>query len=312
MTPKRLPSEVTRRQACGATLEVAVAGPREGPLVILLHGFPDLWQGWQLQIRPLVESGYRVLLPNQRGYGESDKPAGIDAYDLDILAEDIALLADSEGRQTFSVVGHDWGGIVAWWVAARFPERVERLVVLNAPHPGAFSQYVRRHPTQLLRSWYVGFFQVPRLPEILLSAQDYALLFRAVKATSRPGTFDAQDRRRLVRGWSSPGSLTAMLHYYRALMRRKQQSLQRQVVVPTLILQGVNDPAEEPGLAEASQTFCENSRRIELPEAYHWIQREEPQRVSAELLNFLPAGKEAAPADRHMPPTQRQGVSERR
>lgn len=287
MTPSHLPAEVTLRRVNGMTLEVAEAGAADGPLVILLHGFPDLWQGWHYQIPPLVEAGFRVLLPNQRGYGKSDKPGAIAAYDLDVLAQDIVGLADSEGRPTFSVVGHDWGGIVAWWVAAQFPPRVERLAVLNAPHPGAFKKYVLRHPTQLLRSTYVGFFQLPWLPETMLSVCDYQLMLRMIQTTSRPGTFDQTDHGYLIDGWSQPGSLRGMLNYYRAIVRRSTQSLQRPVAQPALILFGTNDPAEEPGLARASQAYCDDSRLIELNEGYHWIQREEPGRVNAALLSFM-------------------------
>ena len=287
MHPELLPVELTRRRVNGLTLEVAAAGPKDGPLVILLHGFPDLWQGWRLQIGPLVEAGFRVILPNQRGYGESDKPGRIGAYDLDELAKDVTALADSEERSTFRVVGHDWGGIVGWWVAACFPDRVESLAVLNAPHPGAFKRYAMRNPAQLLRSSYVGFFQLPWLPEVTLSASNYALLFWSLRVSSRPGTFDELDCRYLVKGWSQPGALRGMLHYYRAVARRPSRSLQRRITQPTLILFGTNDPAEEPGLAQASQAYCDDSRRIEVTEACHWPQREEPERVNAELLSFL-------------------------
>lgn len=294
MFPGPLPVEITRRRVNEVTLEVAEAGPADGPLVILLHGFPDFWQGWHLQIPPLIEAGFRVLLPNQRGYGGSGKPGEIAAYDLDVLADDVIGLADSEGRASFQVVGHDWGGIVAWWVAARYPHRVERLAVLNAPHPGAFQKYVRRHPTQLLRSSYVAFFQLPWLPETVLSAGNGALMLWAIRSTSRPGAFDKSDHAYLMEGWSQEGSLRGMLNYYRALVRRSAGSLQRRVTPPTLILFGTNDPAEEPGLAEASEAYCDDSRRVEFREACHWIQREEPERVNAELLAFLAPAKPAA------------------
>jgi pimeloyl-ACP methyl ester carboxylesterase len=159
-------------------------------------------------------------------------------------------------------------------------------VILNAPHPGIFQRYALRHPTQLLRSWYVGFFQLPWIPEAILSTRNYALLFRSVKTTSLPGTFDESDRRYLTAGWSVPGAVTAMLNYYRAAIRRPANSMQLRVRVPTLILFGKNDPAEEPGLAEASLPLCEDARIVWLDHAKHWIQREEPERVTHEILNF--------------------------
>lgn len=290
MTPETLPYEERLRQANGVALQVAEAGEPGRPLVILLHGFPDIWQGWHLQIAALEAAGFRVLTPSQRGYGRSDKPEGIAAYDVDRLADDVIALADAEGRSTFSLVGHDWGGIVAWWTAARFPERLRRLAILNAPHPGVFRDYLLRSPTQILKSWYVAFFQIPRLPEAMLSARDYALLFRSVQSTSKPGIFDESDRKRLVAAWREPGALTSMIHYYRALARRRSNSMKLRVTTPTLVLLGTHDPTEEPSLAEASLTLCDDAVLMRLEHARHWIQREEPDLVNRELVRFLSEG----------------------
>lgn len=287
MTPDSLPYEEHLRRVNGVELQTASAGVPGRPLVILLHGFPDLWQGWHLQIPPLVAAGFRVLVPNQRGYGRSEKPEGVAAYDIDRLAEDVVALAESEGCGSFHLVGHDWGGVVAWWTAARFPDRVSRLAILNAPHPGAFRDYALRSPTQLLKSWYVAAFQLPWAPEAILSANGYARLFRSVQATSLPGVFDDSDRRYLVDGWSQPGALTAMLNYYRALARRSPKSMKLRVASPTLVLWGTQDPTEEPGLAEASIKFCDDARLVRLEQVRHWIQREEPAHVNRELVGFL-------------------------
>ena len=137
-------------KADGVRLHYVAAG--EGRPVILLHGFPEFWYGWRSQIGPLVDSGFRVTAPDQRGYNTSDKPREISAYNLDILADDVAALMESIGVERAAIVGHDWGGIVAWWVAARHPERVERLAVLNAPHPIAFQRYIKTSLRQLLKS----------------------------------------------------------------------------------------------------------------------------------------------------------------
>jgi len=286
MTPD-LPFPEVARTLNGLRIQVAEAGERGRPLVILLHGFPDLWQGWHFQIQPLADSGFRVLIPNQRGYGKSDKPPGVSSYDIEHLASDVIALADAEGSSTFNLIGHDWGGIVAWWVAARFPRRVNRLVILNAPHPGIFQGYAARHPSQMLRSWYVGFFQIPWLPEAMLAARDYRLLFRSVQHTSQPGVFDATDRRYLTSGWSEPGALTAMLNYYRAIARRSPNSLKLRIEVPTLILFSKKDPAEEPGLAEASLSLCDDGRIVWFENARHWIQREEAERVTDLCLRSI-------------------------
>lgn len=276
-----------RHLSTGAALEVAEAGPTDGPLIILLHGFPDLWQGWTHQIEPLVSAGYRVLLPNQRGYGRSDKPRGVSAYGLDALAADVLALAASEGHSVFRLVGHDWGGIVAFWTAACSPQRVERLVILNAPHPGIVRRYMITHPAQAIKSWYVAFFQIPWLPERLLSANGFSRLFGSLKSTSSPGTFDDDDREYLLDGWSQPGALRAMLHYYRALVRRSDKSCAKRVAVPTLILFSQNDPTEEPGLASASLKLCDDAQVAWFSHARHWLQREEAERVNESLLAFL-------------------------
>lgn len=295
MTPDELPYEERLLRVNGVELQVAAAGEPGRPLVVLLHGFPDLWQGWHLQIPALESAGFHVLAPNQRGYGRSEKPRGVAAYDIDRLAEDVIALAESEGYRTFHLVGHDWGGIVAWWTAARFPERVSRLAILNAPHPGVFRDYLFRSPTQILKSWYVGFFQIPWLPEAALSANDYATLFRSMQSTSEPGIFDDSDRRYLVAGWSQPGALTAMLNYYRALARRSPKSMKLRIAATTLVLWGTQDPTEEPGLAEASLQLCSDARLIRLDQARHWIQREEPELVNRELVQFLSETSSASP-----------------
>lgn len=289
VTPDSIPVVVSVRHVNGVDIELATASQRALPTAILLHGFPDLWQGWHYQISPLVAAGYRVLAPNQRGYGHSGKPRSVSSYDIDCLAEDVIALADSEGCATFNLVGHDWGGIVAWWVAARFPDRVRRLVILNAPHPGIFQSYLMRSPGQMLRSWYVGFFQLPCIPEAILSARNYALLFRSVQQTSQPGIFDDSDRRYLTAGWSVPGALSSMLNYYRAAVRRSRRSMNLRVRVPTLILFGKRDPTEEPGLAEASLRLCDDARIVWFDDARHWIQREESDRVTQEILGFCGA-----------------------
>ena len=289
MTPETLYYAETFRNVNGVRLQMAIAGEPDRPLAILLHGFPDLWQGWHLQIPSIVAAGFRVIVPNQRGYGQSDKPNGIPAYDLQYLADDVRAIADSEHCDKFCLIGHDWGGIIAWWVAANYPSRVSRLVTLNAPHPGVFQKYLLRNPRQLLRSWYVGFFQLPWLPEALLSAGNYELLFQAVKYTSQTGVFDDSDRRYLVAGWSENNALTSMLNYYRALARRSSHTLRKRISVPTLVQFGKRDPTEEPGLADASLAQCDNGRVIWLEHARHWIQREESNRVTANICSFLSA-----------------------
>lgn len=267
-------------------LHVAEAGPESGPPTILLHGFPEFWYGWRHQIGPLAEAGMRVIVPDQRGYGRSDRPQGISAYHLDRLAGDVLALADAYGFATFRLVGHDWGGLVAWWVASHHPERIERLAILNAPHPGIVGAYMRHHPGQWMRSVYVGLFQLPNLPERLLTADRGRALRHALTSTSRPGAFSASDLDRYVEAWLQPGAMTAMLNWYRALVRLPRAAPPR-VAVPTLILWGERDTALQAGLAEASLAFCDAGRICWYPQASHWLAHEEPAAVSADLTRFL-------------------------
>jgi epoxide hydrolase 4 len=165
----------------------------DGPLVILLHGFPEYWYGWRNQIPALGEAGFHVVAPDQRGYHLSDKPLALSAYRLDVLARDVTGLMDALGAQKAILVGHDWGGLVAWAVAALYPERVEKLAVLNAPYPLAPARTVFRHPEQLLRSVYLYFFQLPYLPEAVLRKNDWELVVEGMRKSSRPGAFTAED-----------------------------------------------------------------------------------------------------------------------
>jgi epoxide hydrolase 4 len=262
------------------------AGNADAPPVILLHGFPDFWWGWRRQIGPLAEAGFRVVAPDQRGYNLSSKPPRHTAYDLDVLAADIMALADALGSEKVRLVGHDFGGLVAWWIAACHPERVERLAVINAPHPEVFGPYLRRHPTQMMRSLYAGFFQLPWLPETVLSAGNYALLRQALTESSRPGTFTPSDLRRYERAWAEPGALKAMLDWYRAL-RVKAHLRDARVTVPLLLIWGQKDQALETGLAEESLKMCDDAKSVFFETASHWVHLEEADAVNRALIDFL-------------------------
>ncbi|MFC6729579.1 alpha/beta fold hydrolase, partial [Natronoarchaeum mannanilyticum] len=216
-------AESTRRSVNGVDLHVVAAGSEADPLVVLLHGFPDCFYGWRHQIEPLVDAGYRVVVPDQRGYNLSDKPVGLDPYRLGRLSADIAALIESEGEASAHVVGHDWGAMVAWDLALRRPGYVDRLGILNVPHPTAFRETLRSSPRQLLRSWYAFWFQLPYLPERALARGEFSGLVDALQRTSRIDTFDDADVDRYRESWAEPGALTAMLNWYRAAARRPDE-----------------------------------------------------------------------------------------
>jgi pimeloyl-ACP methyl ester carboxylesterase len=272
----------------GVLLHVAVAGDSAAPPVILLHGFPEFWYGWRYQIPALASAGFRVLAPDQRGYNLSDKPDGLDAYQLDELAADVLGLIDSTGRDRVILVGHDWGAAVAWWAALHYPDRIEKLVILNVPHPAVMLDMLGKEPRQMLKSWYIGFFQIPRLPEVVLGFGGAYGLASMMLAASGRGSLNDADIARYIAAWTQPGALTAMLNWYRALARRRPvMPADRRIRVPTLILWGEQDIALVPELADASAALCDDVRVIRFPNASHFVQHDEPAAVNAAILEFL-------------------------
>lgn len=293
-----------RIAANGIELNVATAGPASGPLVLLLHGFPEFWYGWRRQIPHLAAAGLRVWAPDQRGYGASDKPAPLEAYGIDTLAADVVGLIDAAGAQQAFLVGHDWGAAIAWWVALRYPERLERLAILNGPHPAVMRAMLRRSPAQWLRSSYMLFFQLPRLPEALARAGNWRALAETMRRTSRPGTFGAAELARYRAAWSQPGAIGAMLNWYRAMARRPpRRPPDWRVRVPTLIVWGAEDAFLRASMARESLGWCERGR-LELLAASHWVQHEEPARVNVLLESWLAEGP---PPAGPMPPAAAPG-----
>ena len=273
--------ELTHRYADLGDVRVHYVEAGEGPLVLLLHGFPQFWYEWRHQIPALVEAGFRVVAPDMRGYNLSDKPPGVRAYRLELLARDVERLILACGERTAVVVGHDWGAIVAWIAAMRHPGRVGRLAILNVPHPARFPD-VLLSPGQLLRSSYVLFFQLPGLPEEVIRAGDFALLRSALRRDPvRAGAFTAEDIERYVRAMARPGALTATLNYYRALLRNPKgtRALLKRVEAPVLVIWGERDRFLNRGLAEPPRLWVPNLLRVErLPDASHWVAEDRPWR----------------------------------
>ncbi|MFB6095883.1 MAG: alpha/beta fold hydrolase [Haloferacaceae archaeon] len=265
-------------------LHAVLAGPDDGPLAVLLHGFPECWYGWHRQIRPLVEAGYRVAVPDQRGYNRSDKPEGVSAYGLDRLAGDVVGLLDALGRERAHLVGHDWGAAVAWWTALHRPDRLATLAAVNVPHPSVMARHLRHDWGQRLRSWYFLYLQVPALPERLARVGDYAPLVRTMRTSSNPGTFSATDFRRYRRAWRQPGALTASMNWYRAVGRQRPRPAREIVTVPTVVLWGVGDRFLETAMARESAVLCDDGRVRFVDGATHWVQHERPGLVADELL----------------------------
>jgi epoxide hydrolase 4 len=262
----------------------------EGSLVLLLHGFPQFWYQWRHQIPALVEAGFRVVAPDMRGYNLSDKPLGVRAYRVELLARDVERLILACGEQTAVVVGHDWGAIAAWIAAMRHPERVEKLAILNVPHP-ARSLDGLLSPMQLLRSSYMFFFQIPRLPEEVIRAGDFGLLRSVFRSDPvQPEALTAEDIERYIEAIAQPGVLTASLNYYRALLRnpREMRALLQRVEAPVLVIWGEKDRFLSRRLAEPPRLWVPNLVRVKrLPDASHWVAEDRPLEVNTLLLDFL-------------------------
>jgi epoxide hydrolase 4 len=273
----------------GIRLHAVEAGPESGPLVILLHGFPELWYGWRHQIGPLAAAGFHVLAPDQRGYNLSDKPRRISDYNLDTLALDVVGLIDAMGEEKARVVGHDWGGAVGWWLGVKHADRLERLALLNIPHPKVMRRTLYKSSEQRKKSSYMFFFQVPGLPERGFRRNGFSFAIKALRTTSRPGLFTDADLDFYREAWSQPGAVRSMIHWYRAALRSqpKPPTTSRVVGVPTLLLWGTKDRFLGQEMAQPSIDLCDDGRLEFFPDASHWIQHEEPERVNQRLIEFF-------------------------
>lgn len=272
----------------GVRLHVVEAGPVDGPPVLLLHGFPEYWWSWRGQLGPLAAAGWRVVMPDLRGYHLSDAPRGAHRYGLDRLAEDVACLLRELGPEPSPVVGHDWGGVAAWWAAVRFPRLISRLVILDAPHPSVGWRYVLHDRAQRRRSSYIYYFQLPFFPERRLARDRAGALRRMFVRTSRPGTFSPAELDRYATAILVPGRLSGMLAWYRAALvapARRRPTVR--VSVPTRLLWGARDTALGTEMIGPTLELCDQASGRLFPEAGHWLHHEEPTAVAAELAQFL-------------------------
>ena len=273
----------------GINLHCAIAGPEDGPLVIALHGFPDFWRGMSPIVVALAKAGFRVVAPDQRGYNLSDKPVGIDAYRIDELAGDVIGLMSAFGHTRAHIVGHDWGAAVAWWVALTRPDVVNRLVVINVPHPRVLAREIRSNPRQALSSWYIFALQIPFVPEVLAFGERTRARFAKILARSaNPGSFTDHDLQRLQEAWAQPGAPTGMANWYRASVRRRPGAQpDPRVRVPTLILWGRRDTFLSATMIEPSAALCDDVQVEIFDDATHWLVHDEPVRTGQLIADFL-------------------------
>lgn len=277
----------------GVRLHYASCGDATKPLMLMLHGFPEYWGAWR-HVMPAFADDFHVVAPDLRGYNLSDKPAGIDAYAIDTVADDIAGVIEAEGGDQAMVAGHDWGGLAAWLLAMRRPELVERLAVLNTPHPARFTRRLLVSPQQMARSSYMFAFQLPWLPERLFRARDFSLARQTFRYDPyRVDAFTDADLDCYVDAWEQPGALAGSLNYYRAATRHGARALagsMRRIEQPVLVIWGDRDRYLLRDLAEPDPELVPNAEVVHISHASHWIQHDEPDEVNRLLLQFLTMG----------------------
>lgn len=267
----------------GLRLHYAEIG--SGPLVVLLHGFPQCWYEWH-NVMPRLGARFHAIAPDLRGYNWSDKPYGVDAYYVRKVSADIAALIESFGEEQAFVVGHDWGGMVAWDLATHYPDLVKKLVVINAPHPGTLSRDLRSLP-QFTSSLYALFFQMPLLPEVVVRLT----LRQSLKGSAfAPRAFSEEALDIYENGASQPGAVSAMLNYYRATARESLRELWTEypmVMQPTMVIWGVKDFALRTHLLDGLEKWVPKLRIERIEDSGHWVPEEKPHLVTELLVDFF-------------------------
>ncbi len=260
-----------------------------GKLMLMLHGFPEFWYSWRHQIREF-SSDYQVVAVDLRGYNESDKPEDVQAYKIEEFIKDIQGVIKGLGYENCVLVSHDWGGAIAWCFAYAYPEMVEKLIVMNIPHPAKFREGISSNPQQLLRSWYIFLFQIPWLPEIILQSNNYQAIADAFSKMAIDKTaFSQEDLEAYKQAAAKPGALTAMVNYYRNIFPGFLTNQQEwgKLEIPTLMIWGENDTALGKELTYDTQSYVKNFQIKYIPNCSHWVQQEQPRLVNQYMREFL-------------------------
>jgi epoxide hydrolase 4 len=270
----------------GIHLQVLQLGPETGRTALMLHGFPEGSYAWEEMAARLAGSGYRVWVPDQRGYNSSDKPPHISDYNSEIIARDALGLIDATGSEQVDLIAHDWGAHMAWWTAARYPQRIRRLVVMNGAHPQVMFRNVLLNPRQTLKSYYIFLLQAPWIPELVLSRNGYARMLKMIERTTGP--VPAPEAERYVAAWSKPRAFTSMINWYRAALRTFPLRLDEpRIHVPTMLIWGEQDRFLDRALAQQSIDHCDRGQVVYLPNAGHWVHHEQPDEVARLIHEFL-------------------------
>lgn len=259
-------------------------------LVVLLHGWPEFWYTWRYQIEALSEY-YTVMAPDLRGFNKSEKPIGIANYKADVVATDIAALIQQSGYEKAFIVGHDWGGAIAWTFSSLYPNLTEKLAILNCPHPKEMLKQIKKNPSQLLKSWYMFFHQIPLVPEMLLELTLPYFFKTFIKGwMHHPENFTDEDLKAFVSAYKEEGALTGSINYYRAMMQTKPtiSIFKQKTIAPTLMIWGEDDKALGIDLTYNTKNYVDAEFEIKyIKNCSHWIQNDCPDLVNEYLIEFF-------------------------
>ena len=259
-----------------------------GKLMLMLHGFPEFWYSWRHQIEEFA-ADYHVVAVDLRGYNDSDKPESQSAYQMPEFIKDVRGIITGLGYEDCILVAHDWGGAIAWNFAYAYPEMVERLIVLNIPHPAKFAEGLKT-PQQLQKSWYIFAFQLPWLPEFLFQANDYQAIKDAFTGMAiDKSAFTTADLQAYRDAAAKPGALTAMINYYRGIFSSLFEEPRQWGIldIPTLTIWGESDTALGKELTYGTEAYVRDWQIEYIPNCSHWVQQEQPALVNTYIRKFL-------------------------
>ena len=265
------------------SINVVTAGPTDGKMVLLMHGFPESAESWMAQIKYFADLGHFVVAPDQRGYNETSAPDSIKDYRLDTLAQDMLFLVKHFRNEKVFIVAHDWGALVAWYLITFFPDHFEKAVIAGAPHWNVFRKYLLTHPMQIIRSWYIFFIQLPVLPELLFSLNSYSIFLSMLKKSNYPDD-KAQD---LKHSLVEHKRLRFMLNWYRAMRYLKIKKIKTKISVFTLIIWGEEDSFCLKEMAWPCRKYCDDSKVIIMKDVGHWPHHQRPDEFNSLVENYF-------------------------
>ncbi|GMT35841.1 hypothetical protein PFISCL1PPCAC_27138, partial [Pristionchus fissidentatus] len=293
--PDRLLMEYNHNfvQLSDVRLHYVEEGDKSKPLLLFVHGYPEFWYSWRYQIKHFAKT-HHVVAIDQRGYGDSDKPSEIDDYSAKLLAKDVKEVIEKLGHKKAILVGHDWGGAVAWFTTLIYPESISKLIIMNCPHPGAFEKVMMAVKKQILKSWYIGFYQVPWIPEATMALDDYEPIEYAFRSDfaglkNKQNVTD-EDIEAWKATFSKKGAMSPPINYYRALVKDRNENkdiISRIVKPPTLIIWGEEDPFLTIECAAFSEKMCLKGKIEYVPGSSHWVQQDHPEKVNEIMEKFI-------------------------